>query len=658
MSTDRRIDEDLKFIETCVELKLLNETDAETLRQVIVESKIFAAQESLQRGLLTAADVDIVHSLRHPLDVVPGYDILGLVGRGGMGVVYRAKQLDLDRIVALKTVLISNISSPTAAARFEREAKALARLQHPNIVQALNFGKHLGRFYFAMEYVMGRSCEQALHQEERLAPEVAWSIARQVASGLMHALRQNVIHRDIKPANLLLLQAPEGSITSGGGEVVKITDFGLAMFADADPDQMRLTTGDKIMGSPAYMSPEQFGGEAVDYRADIYSLGATVWHLIFGTPPFQGKNLASLLSQKSQPIQADRRLLPTQIPDDQWDLLMRMLNPDAAKRPPSYDELIANIDRLSVELSTSGGPISGILDLAAISQQQTMDAVAIRPTESDSDGIRPSSYPAAAPLSQTVELQPPASAEQTKSKRSRIVSLIVIAIVLVLATIGLTLYRSFGEVRGPRPYTRVIETVGLYDGVTLSGWDVGGSMIGAWNTVQAPDGSNALACLSRQGAVTCRLEGKLHPRISLFVWAQPGFEKVDIDFAFDPSVSDDPRGSIRFTPREIILGEKRGDFEELSSQVASASPPGLYERYHVVHLERQPTDWYVFFEQRLVGTIPVSHIGSGKAIRLVVHPSPGSGSETPSPIAYFSEVRLDNLAEPKAADPPPPAEEG
>ncbi|MCP4891745.1 MAG: serine/threonine protein kinase [Planctomycetaceae bacterium] len=658
MSTDRRIDEDLKFIETCVELKLLSETDAETLRQVIVESKIFAAQESLQRGLLTAADVDIVHSLRHPLDVVPGYDILGLVGRGGMGVVYRAKQLDLDRIVALKTVLISNISSSTVAARFEREAKALARLQHPNIVQALNFGKHLGRYYFAMEYVMGRSCEQALHQEGRLTPEAAWSIARQVASGLLHAFRQNVIHRDIKPANLLLLQAPEGSMAAGGEEVVKITDFGLAMFADAEPEQMRLTTGDKIMGSPAYMSPEQFGGEAVDYRADIYSLGATVWHLIFGTPPFQGKNLASLLSQKSQPIQADRRSLPIQISDDQWQLLMRMLNPDPAHRPSSYDELIADIDRLSVELSTMGGPISGMLDLAAISDQQTMAAPAVRSTKVDPQDVAAPADPAPIPLSQTVDLQLPAAAKPSKSNRSRVFSLIVIAIALILATIGLTLYQSLGEVRGPRPYTRVVETVGLYDGVTLSGWDVGGSMIGAWNTVEAPDASNALACLSRQGALTRRLEGKLHPRISIFVWAQPGFEKVDIDFSFDPSVRDDLRGSLRFTPSEIILGEKQGDFEELSNQVSSASPPDLFERYHVVHFERQPTDWYVFFEQRLVGTIPISRVGSGAAIRLVVHPSPGTGSETPSPNAYFSEVRLDNLAEPKAADPRPPAEEG
>ena len=171
-----------------------------------------------------------MQSLQHPTKVVPGYKILELIGRGGMGVVYRAEQLDLERTVALKTILISNVNDPTVAARFESEAKALARLQHPNIVQALNFGKHEGRYYFAMEYVPGRTCEQAVRERGFMPAEEVWPIVRQVASGLLHALRQNLIHRDIKPANLILLPPPEGSHSET--EIVKIADFGLAMFAD------------------------------------------------------------------------------------------------------------------------------------------------------------------------------------------------------------------------------------------------------------------------------------------------------------------------------------------------------------------------------------------------------------------------------------------
>ncbi len=237
MSAQPRIQEDRRFIETCIELELLDETDAESLRATIGEGSGFVAQTALQRGLLTPTDVDIVQSLQHATKVVPGYKILELIGRGGMGVVYRAEQLDLERTVALKTILVSNVNDPTVAARFEREAKALARLQHPSIVQALNFGKHEGRYYFAMEYVPGRNCEQAIRQRGYLPAQEVWSIVRQVASGLLHALRQNLIHRDIKPANLILLPPPEGS--QSGTEIVKITDFGLAMFADQSSDQLK-----------------------------------------------------------------------------------------------------------------------------------------------------------------------------------------------------------------------------------------------------------------------------------------------------------------------------------------------------------------------------------------------------------------------------------
>ncbi len=211
MSAEQRINEDLRFIDTCVELELIQQTDAESLLLAVTDQSGSIAQEAVRRGLLTPADVDIAQSLQHPTRVVPGYEILGLVGRGGMGVVYRALQLDLERIVALKTILIGNVDNSTLAARFEREAKALARLQHPNIVQALNFGKHEGRYFLAMEFVVGRTCEQSVREQGFMPAESVWFIVRQVASGLMHALSQNLIHRDIKPANLILTPPPEGS---------------------------------------------------------------------------------------------------------------------------------------------------------------------------------------------------------------------------------------------------------------------------------------------------------------------------------------------------------------------------------------------------------------------------------------------------------------
>ncbi len=172
--------------------------------------------------------------------------------------------------------------------------------------------------------------------------QAAWSVVRQVASGLMHALGQNLIHRDIKPANIILLPPPEGAVSQT--EIVKIADFGLAMFADQSSEQLKLTTGDKIMGSPAYMSLEQFGGRQVDFRSDMYSLGATAWHLLFGKPPFQGRSVAALFQQKSNPLVIDPSALPVVLPDDQMRLLMGLLDPDPNRRPQNYEQLIEAID--------------------------------------------------------------------------------------------------------------------------------------------------------------------------------------------------------------------------------------------------------------------------------------------------------------------------
>ena len=351
MSEEPKVQADRRFIETCLKLVLFDDTDAESLSNEIGKVTGFVAQSALQRGLLTYADIDIVQSLLEPLSVVPGYKILDLVGRGGMGVVFRAQQLDLEKIVALKTILISNVHDPTGAARFEREAKSLARLQHPNVVQALNFGKHQGRYYFAMEYVPGITCEQAVSDGRYLSPERVWPIVRQIAAGLMHALGQNLIHRDIKPANIILLPPPSGAVSKA--EIVKIADFGLAMFADQSSEHLKLTTGDKIMGSPAYMSLEQFGGRQVDFRSDMYSLGATAWHLLFGKPPFQGRNVADLFQQKSEPFFIDPAELPVVLPDDQMRLLARLLDPDPDRRPADYEQLIEAIDALGLDESTA-----------------------------------------------------------------------------------------------------------------------------------------------------------------------------------------------------------------------------------------------------------------------------------------------------------------
>lgn len=623
-----------QFIKTCLELKLLREIDATSLSQLITRGS-FVAQSAVQRGILTPADVDVVQSLLHPLEVVPGYEILELVGRGGMGVVYRAEQIDLEKTVALKTILVSNVSDPIIAARFEREAKSLARLQHPNIVQALNFGRHEGRYYFAMEYVPGRTCEQAVRDRGVIPAAEVWSLVRQVASGLMHALRQNLIHRDIKPANLILLPPPDGSFVDT--EVVKIADFGLAMFVDQGPEQLKLTTGDKIMGSPAYMSLEQFGGRPVDFRTDMYSLGATAWHLLFGIPPFQGTSVAALFQQKMEPLVVDPSTLPVTLPEEQMQLLMQLMAPDPNQRPSDYGRLIEAVDALGVcSSATTIGPRSetkpGQTSGVSVSDQPTFEMLPVDAVK----GLAELPESVGGQMSATIELSKPSSAR----KLSRLGWGISIAMLgSFLLVVGYVSYVP--ETRGLRTHTSVSGNTPLYDGFTLSGWDVGGSMVGAWNTVEAPDSSTAIACTTSQGALTRRFPEMPHPRISLFVWMQSGGGPIDVDFAFNPIEPTDVRGSLRLSGTSIQLGQKESDFGDFDVIVSSDALPTVFDRYHVVHIERQQSDWFVFLEEQLIGTLPIAKIGNSDAIRLVVHGNNSSqGEETHS---YFADVQLYRL---------------
>jgi hypothetical protein len=205
--------------------------------------------------------------------LLPGIEILERVGSGGMGVVYRARQMRLDRPVALKILAPDLIGDPSFARRFEREARALARLHHPHVVAVHDFGETEGLCWLVMEYVEGTSVRELL-QDGPLAPKEALRIIPQICEGLEYAHRQGVVHRDIKPENILLTAEGE----------VKIADFGLAKLAD---QKGGLLTGEsQIMGTPHYMAPEQVQRPlTVDHRADIYSLGVVLYEMLTGELP-------------------------------------------------------------------------------------------------------------------------------------------------------------------------------------------------------------------------------------------------------------------------------------------------------------------------------------------------------------------------------------
>jgi len=274
----------------------------------------------------------------------PGYDIGEVIGAGGCGVVYRATQLRLSRVVALKTVLLETSVHSTGLARFELEAVALAKLQHPNIVGVFDFGHHDGRVYLAMELLDGEDMERRIERLGRLDERTAWSIARQTAAALSHAAKVGITHRDIKPANLFLVSPPTGSGLPEDLPMVKVTDFGLAFTkrADLSDGNGRLTQAGMVIGTPAYMAPEQFASSDVDHRADIYALGATVYHALAGRPPYVGPTVWDVMVKKNESAPK----LVGAVSAESARLVAAMLAPDPDHRIAGYDELIRRIDGL------------------------------------------------------------------------------------------------------------------------------------------------------------------------------------------------------------------------------------------------------------------------------------------------------------------------
>ena len=221
---------------------------------------------------------------------IPGYQLLGLLGKGAMAKVYKAKQISLDRIVAVKVLPKRSSENIEFVERFYKEGKAAARLSHNNIVQAIDVGSSPdGYHFFVMEYVEGKTLYDAMQpppvgEGRAFTEQEALDIIIQICDALAHAHQRGLIHRDVKPKNILL--TPQG--------VAKLTDLGLARATD-DKDAAESEAG-KAYGTPYYISPEQIRGDVdIDYRADIYSLGATLYHMVTGRPPFDGETPSAVM---------------------------------------------------------------------------------------------------------------------------------------------------------------------------------------------------------------------------------------------------------------------------------------------------------------------------------------------------------------------------
>src|SRR5262245_52967500 len=290
------------------------------------------------------------------------FRLLAEIGRGGMAIVWKAWHPQLNRTVAIKTIRPDVSAGPDALARFRAEARAVARLQHPNILQIFEVGEHEGRPYLVLEYVAGGSLAQYLDGTPIAAADAA-AVVETLARATDYAHRSNVVHRDLKPANILLQrsddrgQRPEDRrYTTDAGSTdlcpltsdlcPKIADFGLAVLMDADAD--RLTETGTTVGTPTYMAPEQARGRRADIgpAGDIHALGVILYEMLTGRPPYSGvSKFDTLLQVMHDPPVPPRWLQPT-VPRDLQTVCLKCLEKDPAKRYATASLLADDLRRL------------------------------------------------------------------------------------------------------------------------------------------------------------------------------------------------------------------------------------------------------------------------------------------------------------------------
>jgi len=304
--------------------------DATLDLQASTAVSVRVGNEGLQQ---TLAFAPVTSAVEKSFGYFGDYELLTEIARGGMGVVFKARQKRLDRIVALKMIISGDLAGAEEVQRFKAEAEAVAQLDHPHIVPVFDVGEINGRNYLTMGFVEGQSLKQRL-SEGPLSPRESAEMMATVAAAIQHAHEQQIIHRDLKPANILLDQSGQP----------RVTDFGLAKRAGRDSG---LTATGQVMGTPSYMPPEQASGRAsgVGPLADVYSLGATLYHVLTGRPPHQAATVVQTLKQVLHEEPLPLRQLNTAVPRDLETICLKCLEKAPEKRFSSAKQLVEELQR-------------------------------------------------------------------------------------------------------------------------------------------------------------------------------------------------------------------------------------------------------------------------------------------------------------------------
>ena len=295
-----------------------------------------------------ASSVSLAEEAPTGIDIaIEGYRITGRIGKGGMGEVFRGIQLSLERDVALKILSKRFAENKALIQRFEREARAAGRLNHPNLIRVYDFGRAGDTYFFSMEFIDGKTLLQLIKEKGRLDVRESLKIALKVAEALQYAHEEGIIHRDIKPDNVMLTQSSE----------VKVADMGLVKEVGAESVSAGgITVAGERLGTPYYMSPEQVKEtKSVDHRADIYSLGATLFHMLTGRKPVSGRTavevMQNVLSEEVQFTEEEERFIPAPV----RRLMLEMLEKNPNQRIQAWEQVIRTIQ--SVLKTGLRGPV-------------------------------------------------------------------------------------------------------------------------------------------------------------------------------------------------------------------------------------------------------------------------------------------------------------
>lgn len=318
-------------LQNCVRKHRKLKTLGKDIRVADLLVKLGYVTPSQIRRLANQADDSMAQSVGQ----IPGFRILQKIGAGAMASVYKAKQISLDRMVAIKVLPKRLSEDPSFVDRFQKEGRAAARLSHSNIVQAIDVGEYLGYHYFVMEYVDGTTVYDVMAKDGPYPEAKALDIVIQIARALEHAHARGFIHRDVKPRNIM--------ITKDG--TAKLADMGLAR--EAGDAKAAAAEKGRAYGTPYYISPEQIRGIAdVDFRADIYSLGATFYHMVIGKVPFDGSTPAEIMQKHlTQPLVPPDHLNP-RLSAGLGEVVERAMAKDRNHRYRSTTDLLLDLERI------------------------------------------------------------------------------------------------------------------------------------------------------------------------------------------------------------------------------------------------------------------------------------------------------------------------